>query len=116
VSLVALITVPVVAGGIWITLSQRALRVRHMPFASSTHELLGLTAVVRHRADPYGIALVEGELWRIASRHGAPIEVGTQIEVMAQDGLTLLVEPLPGPTPVSEAVAEPGVGAGAGME
>lgn len=116
VSLVALITVPVVAGGIWITLSRRALRVRHMPFASSTHELLGLTAVVRQRADPYGIAAVEGELWRIGSRHGEPIEVGTQVEVMAQDGLTLLVDPLPGPTPVSEEVAEPGVGAGAGIE
>jgi membrane-bound serine protease (ClpP class) len=116
VSLVALITVPVVLGGTWITLSRRALRVRHLPYASSSHELLGLTAVVRERAHPSGIAAVEGELWRIVSRHGEPIEVGTDVEVMAQEGLTLIVEPLPGPTTVSERVVEPGVGAGARIE
>lgn len=116
VSVVALITVPVVLGGTWITLSRRALRVRHLPYASTSHELLGLTAVVRERADPTGIAAVEGELWRITARHGEPIEVGTNVEVMAQDGLTLIVDPLPGPPTVSEQVAEPGVGAGARIE
>jgi membrane-bound serine protease (ClpP class) len=113
---VALVTVPVVAGGIWITLSRRALRVRHLPFGSSTHELLGLTAVVRERADPQGIAAVEGELWRIESLHGESIEVGTKVEIMAQDGLTLIVEPLPGPAPVSDARTGPGVSAGVSTE
>jgi membrane-bound serine protease (ClpP class) len=116
VNLVALITVPVVAGGIWITLSQRALRVRHLPFATTTHELLGLTAVVRERADPYGTAAIEGELWRIVSRQGEPVEVGAEVEVMAQDGLTLIVEPLPGLGPVSDATTGPGVSAGVPIE
>lgn len=116
VNSVALITVPLVAGGIWITLSRRALRVRHLPFASNSHELLGLTAVVRERANPYGIAAVEGELWRVASRSGQPLEVGAEVEVMAQNGLTLIVEPLPGQTPVSEAATGPGVGAGVRSE
>lgn len=116
VSLAALITVPVVVGGVWITLSRRALRVRHLPYASSSHELLGLTAVVRERANPNGIAAVEGELWRITARHGEPIEVGTDVEVMAQDGLTLIVEPLPGLPTVSEKTAQPGVGAGSRIE
>lgn len=116
VNLVALITVPVVAGGIWITLSRRALRVRHLPYASSTHELLGLTAVVRERANPNGIAAIEGELWRVATRNGEPLEVGTEVEVMAQDGLTLIVEPLPGQTPVSEEATGPGVSAGVRSE
>ncbi|MGA8426185.1 MAG: NfeD family protein [Candidatus Dormiibacterota bacterium] len=112
VNLVALVAVPLVAGGIWITLSRRALRVRHLPFGATTHELLGLTAVVRERADPQGSAAVEGELWRIVSLHGESIEVGTEVEVMAQDGLTLIVEPLPGPAPVSDSRTGPGVSAG----
>ncbi len=116
VSLVALITVPAILGGTWITLSRRALRVRHLPYATSSHELLGLTAVVRERADPTGIAAVEGELWRITALHGEPIEVGTNVEVMAEDGLTLIVEPLPGPPTVSEKVAAPSVGAAAQID
>ena len=116
VNLVALVTVPVVAGGIWITLSRRALRVRHLPFAATSHELLGLTAVVRERADPQGIAAVEGELWRIVSRQGEPIEVGAEVEVMAQDGLTLIVEPLPGSTPVGDPRTGPGLSAGVPIE
>jgi len=112
VSLAALITVPVVLGGTWIVLSRRALRVRHLPYASSSHELLGLTAVVRERANPNGIAAVEGELWRITARESEPIEVGTRVEVRAQDGLTLIVEPLPGPPTVSEQATDPGVSAG----
>lgn len=116
VSLVALITVPVVLGGVWITLSRRALRVRRLPFGSSTHELLGLTAVVRQRPDPFGIAAVEGELWRIATRDGEPVEIGANVEVIAQDGLTLIVEPLPGPTTASEQVVASGTGAGARIE
>ncbi|HVC23524.1 MAG TPA: NfeD family protein [Candidatus Dormibacteraeota bacterium] len=113
VSLFALITVPVVLGGVWITLSRRALRVRHLPFGSSSHELLGLTAIVRQRADPDGAAAVEGELWRINARSGGPLEVGAEVEVIAQDGLTLIVEPLPGPTTASATVAAPGARAGA---
>jgi membrane-bound serine protease (ClpP class) len=116
VNLVALVTVPVVAGGIWITLSRRALRVRHLPFGATTHELLGLTAVVRERADPQGIAAVEGELWRIVSLRGETIEAGTKVEVMAQDGLTLIVEPLPGQAPVSDPRTGPGVSAGVSTE
>lgn len=113
VSLIALITVPVVIGATWITLSRRALRVRRLPYASSSHELLGLTAVVRERADPTGIAAVDGELWRVTSRHGEPIEVGNPVEVMAQDGLTLIVDPLPGLMTASDKVATPGANAGA---
>jgi membrane-bound serine protease (ClpP class) len=112
VSLAALITVPVVLGGTWIFLSRRALRVRHLPYASSSHELLGLTAVVRERANPNGIAAVEGELWRITARQGEPIEVGTDVKVMAQDGLTLIVEPEPGLPAGSEQATDPGLGAG----
>ncbi len=116
VNLAALITVPAVLGGLWITLSQRALRVRHLPFGSSSHELLGLTAIVKERAAPYGIAAVEGELWRITSHDGATVEAGAEVEVIAEDGLTLIVEPLPGPTTASEKVAAPGAVAGARIE
>ncbi len=104
VSLATELAVPVVAGGIWITLSRRALRVRLLPFASNTHELLGLTAVMRQRADPKGIAAVEGELWRAEARGGGVIEAGTEVEILAQDGLTLIVEPLP----LGSAAAGPG--------
>lgn len=112
VNLLVLITVPVVAGAIWVTLSQRALRVRHLPFATSSHELLGLTAVVREGGgEPSGIAAVEGELWRVVARDGRPLVIGSEVEVIAQDGLTLIVDPLPGQSPVSELAVGSGRGA-----
>ena len=46
------------------------------------------------------------------SRSGQPLEVGSEVEVIAQDGLTLIVESLPGPATASATVAAPGVGAG----
>jgi membrane-bound serine protease (ClpP class) len=100
VNLVVLISLPVAGGMIWLTLSRRALRVRHLPFAATSHELLGLTAVVREGGDPSGIASVEGELWRVVSRDGEPLKVGAEVVVMAQDGLTLIVEAWPGRQPV----------------
>ncbi|HEY6538438.1 MAG TPA: NfeD family protein [Candidatus Dormibacteraeota bacterium] len=116
VNLIAVIAVPVVLGTMWVSLSWRALAVRHLPFGSSTHELLGLTAVVQKRADPAGIAAVEGELWRVVSRSGGTLEAGAQVEVVAEDGLTLIVEPLPGPTTTSEKLTASGVGASAAIE
>lgn len=112
VNLVVLISVPVVGGMIWLTLSRRALRVRHLPFGPNSHELLGLTAVVREGGAPSAIASVEGELWRVVSRDSEPLQAGTEVVVLAQDGLTLIVEALPGPMPVGRNSAGPGAVAG----
>lgn len=103
VNLAVVVAVPGAVGATWFVLSRRALQVRHIPWGASTHELLGLIATVRERADPYGIAAVGGELWRVTDRHGAPLEVGTEVEVIARDGLTLIVTPPGGLPPVSAA-------------
>ncbi|MGH7665711.1 MAG: NfeD family protein [Candidatus Dormibacteria bacterium] len=108
VNLAAVIAVPAVVGGAWVTLSRRALRVRRLPYGSTNHELLGLSGVVRQRADPNGIAAVDGELWRIQSHYHEAIEVGTAVEVLAQDGLTLIVQPQPGVPAASEIPGDPG--------
>ncbi len=93
VNLAALLIVPVGWAAVWVTLSRRALKVRHLPFASSSHELLGLSGVVRQGGAEAGIAAVEGELWRVVSLDGQPLRAGQRVTVMAEDGLTLVVEP-----------------------
>ncbi|MHB8554187.1 MAG: NfeD family protein [Candidatus Dormibacteria bacterium] len=110
---IALLGLPLGMGAIWVIVSGRALEVRHRPFPQLPHELLGLTGVVRKRASPIGLAEVGGELWRIAARDESPLEVGIEIEVLAQDGLTLIVRPTGAPVPyLPSAAAEPAVRSG----
>ena len=91
VSPIALLGLPLGMGALWVIVSGRALEVRHKDFPQTPHELLGLTGIVRERAAPVGLAEVGGELWRVVSRDDSPLDVGSEIEVLAQDGLTLIV-------------------------
>ncbi|MGH7611557.1 MAG: NfeD family protein [Candidatus Dormibacteria bacterium] len=92
VNVAGLVAVPVAVGGTWAWISRRAIRVRRIPFGSSNHELLGLVGVVRERGTTVGKASVGGELWRVTSRDGEALEVGDSVEVLARDGLTLIVD------------------------
>ncbi|MHB1499553.1 MAG: NfeD family protein [Candidatus Dormibacteria bacterium] len=88
---VALVGLPLGLGGIWVLLSHRALAVRHRPYPRQPQELLGEVGVVKETRGEPSLALVDGELWRIISRDGAPVAAGDEVEVLAQDGLTLIV-------------------------
>ncbi len=90
---VALLGLPLGLGGIWVLLSHRALAVRHRPYPRQPQELLGEVGVVKATSGESSLALVDGELWRVISRDGAPVAVGAEVQVLAQDGLTLIVAP-----------------------
>lgn len=104
VNIAVVVAIPVTWGVIWVAVSRRALKVRRMPFATTSHELLGLSGVVRTGNGTSGIAAVGGELWRVVSRDGEPIEAGQEVVVMAEDGLTLIVERVPGTGPPHNAL------------
>lgn len=91
VNLIALLGLPLGMGALWVSASGRALAVRHRPFPQTPNELLGMTGVIRERAAPVGLAEVGGELWRAVARDDSALEVGSEIEVLAQDGFTLIV-------------------------
>ena len=89
---VVLVGLPIGLGGTWLVLSRRALAVRHRPYPHQPQELLGEVGVIRESQAGSALALVDGELWRAVARDGSPLEVGSEIEVLAQDGLTLIVD------------------------
>ena len=51
--------------------------------------MLGATAEVVERCDPEGWVKLDGELWR--ARADGSVEPGERVEVLAVDGLTLVV-------------------------
>ncbi|MGQ0669823.1 MAG: NfeD family protein [Actinomycetota bacterium] len=63
--------------------------------------LVGLVGETRGELEPEGPVFVKGSLWRGRSADG-PIPPGTRIRVRGIDGLTLRVEPDPGPKPDDE--------------
>jgi len=111
---VVLLTLPLVMGGAWILLKARVLSVRHRPFPLETQELLGRIAIVLERACPIGIAQVDGELWRVVDRENAMLEPGSEVQIVAQMGLTLVVKPtsMPVSPEINRALPASYIGAG----
>jgi membrane-bound serine protease (ClpP class) len=75
-----------------------ALRARRARPTTGREGIVGLTGVVRARFEPQGAGtasghrgkvFVRGELWNAAA--GEPLEVGEEVEVLSNDGLTLRV-------------------------
>lgn len=88
---VALVALPVILGAGWLWLSSRALQVRRRPYPAVPQELLGRAAQVVRSDSAEAAVSIDGELWRAIERDGVPLEVGSEVEVLAQDGLTLIV-------------------------
>lgn len=108
VDLVALILLPVGMGAIWMWLSSRALRVRRRPYGAMPQELLGLHGVVIRVHEGAAEVRVAGEVWRVVALGEAPLAIGTEVEVLAQDGLTLIVRPA-GPVTTPPITRAPGI-------
>lgn len=58
----------------------------------------GMQGVVRQPLEPLGSIHIAGEEWTARSVDDQPIARGTQVKVVAVDGLTVLVEPDPQPS------------------
>ncbi|MBI2964167.1 MAG: nodulation protein NfeD [Deltaproteobacteria bacterium] len=66
---------------------------QHSPVASGREAMIGATGVVRRRLEPCGKVALMGELWDAELRDGGSAEAGTAVEVVAIDGLRLVVAP-----------------------
>jgi len=63
------------------------------------HSLVGTEGIVEERLDPSGYIRVHGELWQAEVMGEAPpIEKGEAVWVRGIRGLTLLVQPMEGPS------------------
>ena len=74
-------------------------RAQRMRAKLSSTELVGRRGRVTTSLDPLGTVQVESELWSAVARTDAAIEAGDEVEVVAVDGLKLLVKRVDGAEP-----------------
>ena len=63
------------------------------PIAAGREAMVGAVAVVRRRLAPRGKVAVMGELWDAVAGDGKTVEEGTEVSVLAVDGMRLVVVP-----------------------
>jgi membrane-bound serine protease (ClpP class) len=81
-------------------LSYKAISVQNLPDRTGTGVLIGRRAPARTEIAPVGLVFVDGALWEARSEQ--PIAAGEPVEIVAVEGLTVLVKPGPkGETPPS---------------
>jgi membrane-bound serine protease (ClpP class) len=71
-------------------------RVRRQRVTVGVHTLVGSTGEVATPCRPLGQVRIGGEIWSARCQEGA--DPGTQVRVVKVDGLTLVVEPVRGPS------------------
>jgi membrane-bound ClpP family serine protease len=74
---------------LWIRMSQR----RRARVGAET--LVGTTAKVVSSLAPTGQVQLKGELWRARTTGAEAVQAGREVSVLALEGLTLVVEPVP---------------------
>jgi membrane-bound serine protease (ClpP class) len=87
-------------GIIMVLVTFAALRTRRMamPGLAGIDVGQGMQGIVRRPLEPLGSVHIAGEEWTARSVDDRPIARGTQVKVVAVDGLTVLVEPDPQPS------------------
>jgi membrane-bound serine protease (ClpP class) len=80
-------------GLITVFLVRLAVRARRNKSLTGTDALLGQTAVVVKPLDPSGQVMVHGEIWQ--AHAASSVARDARVRIIAADGLTLTVEPLP---------------------
>ena len=85
----------IVLGAVCAVAIRVGIRVRGLPVTSGARRMVGATGVVTHVLAPTGQVRVHGEIWtaEVLGKDAAPIEVGTNVFVIAVRGLTLEVVP-----------------------
>ena len=74
----------------------KVLAIRRRPAEVGTNTLVGARGLVRRD----GLVAVRGELWQARDENGEPLEPGDEVEVLAMDGLALVVRRARTPAPV----------------
>jgi membrane-bound serine protease (ClpP class) len=74
----------------------KIVQIRKRPPSVGTHTILGQHGLVR----PDGHVAVRGELWQAHTEDGEPLEPGEEVDVVAVEGLSLVVRPTREPVEV----------------
>jgi membrane-bound serine protease (ClpP class) len=90
-SIIAGVSASIVATAVF--LMTLVLRTHRVPVTTGLAGLVGERGVARGPLDPSGRVFVHGELWPAVAEGSAP--AGAPVEVVAVDGMTLRVRPLP---------------------
>lgn len=101
VSVPIIVGTGLVLGGGLVLVSRIALKDRSEPPRAGYEHLIGSEGEVRSALSPIGQVYLDGSLWRARAEGGDGVRVpaGDRIRVIAMDGLTLTVEPIPSPQP-----------------
>ncbi len=79
------------AGGILVALSMRAVAVRSRPVRTGPEGLIGESGRALTDLAPTGRILAHGEYWE--ARADVPVSSGANVEIVGKDGFTLIVRP-----------------------
>ena len=81
-------------------LSYRAIAIQSLPDRTGDGVLVGLVVAARTAIDPTGKVFADGAWWD--ARSETPVAAGQSVEIVAVDGLSLVVRPHTVPTPHKE--------------
>ena len=87
-----IVSVSVASGALFFVIMLYAVRAQHVPVRTGAESMAGRSGVARSPLAPGGIVQVGGEQWTAELAPGeAPVAAGERIEVIAVQGLKLLV-------------------------
>jgi membrane-bound serine protease (ClpP class) len=109
VDLAVLLPTVVTLAVLTVLLGRMAARTRHVPEANYADRLAGRTVTVTGAAEGRPRALLDGTYWRLRAADGdGPLRDGDDVEVVARDGLDLLVTaPATGTDPTTDPSPNP---------
>jgi membrane-bound serine protease (ClpP class) len=92
-----IVTTSLVLGAFFIFAGRKVIAAhRDEPVRTGWEEMVGSVGEVREPLDPAGQVFVDGALWRARADDGTEVGLGNRVRVKSVDGLTLVVEPVPG--------------------
>jgi len=91
ISLSLIISMSLVTAAFFIFALSKGIRIQWKKPITGREGLLGTTGITKTDLNPEGIILVQGERWQALTR-GETIKEGEEVEVLAIDGLTLMVK------------------------
>jgi membrane-bound serine protease (ClpP class) len=93
VNIPLLIFTVLVIGAIFLFILRKLIDARRRPYEAGKESMIGTLGTVREPLNPSGMVFVNGALWQATSTSG-PLDAGTQVRVVAVEGLRLRVEAL----------------------
>jgi membrane-bound serine protease (ClpP class) len=94
------LVVSVLSGGFFWMVGRKAIQAAEVRPTHDLGSLIGKLGEAKTHIHDEGTVQVEGELW--SARSETPVQSGDRVRVVAREGFTLLVEPVPDQKPAAE--------------